>query len=770
MAQDANHEFLKGLSLDEKAIADVLKNSKLTLMLVDIGQALKITKLEKKQGNLFYALVSNGISFMSKEYFLLIGRYIADGKIASNAQLDEAIAFYKENPHADTKDAALVKRFEERSGIGVSYTKEQTEEYVKRFVKENEREIAKKPKQPALLQKLKDGLKFADFKLLMSIYDAESKNVDPALAKEEPAKAPEATDKKKPAAEQEDAETAQKKAEEEEKALLIKYKTDKFLARDLGWSLNDPEVLLKHKQRTNDKVITRFPPEPNGYLHIGHCKAVRFSFKVAQDYDGYTYLRYDDTNPESESQEYIDTIRESVEWLGYKPRYITYASDNFQKIYEVAIQLIKLGKAYVCKLSKEDAKKHREEGLPSPYRDTAPEVNLKEFQLMKAGFYAEKEVCLRAKIDYLNPNPTLRDPTIYRIKYTPHPHLGNKWCIYPLYDFVHSLCDSFEDITHSLCTLEFEGRRELYYWSLNQLNMYKPFVWEYSRLNITNNVLSKRKVLDLLKRKLVDGWDDPRLFTVVGMRRRGYPAEAINNFCDLISVTRRGNDNVVQFNVLEHCIRQYLLEHAPKTFAVIEPALLEITNAVSSPLDKSALCHQISIGKQVYVEKNDVKLADNKDFYGIAPGKIVRLKYGPFVKINTVEEDGKGSFLVKGEVIPQESIENIKKVKGVLHFVEKDHSVNCEIREYDKLFNAEFPGDKTGSIIDDFNHNSKRVFRNSKIWKDFAAKLTKDGKYQFERLGFFSVDYDSDLEAKRYVFNKTVSLKESDKIKDIRGK
>jgi glutaminyl-tRNA synthetase len=602
----------------------------------------------------------------------------------------------------------------------------------------------------------------------MAIYDAEVKKLDPALAHEEP-KAPakgegkaEATDELKAA--------AKKEEEEDEKALLIKYKTEKFMARDLSWSLNDPEILEAHQQRTGNKVVTRFPPEPNGYLHIGHCKAIRFSFKVAQDYDGYTYLRYDDTNPEAETQEYIDTIKDTVHWLGYTPKYITYASDNFEKIYEVAIRLIKLGKAYVCKLSKEEAKKFREEGRPSPFRNTPPEVNLREFQLMKDGFYAEKEVCLRAKIDYLNPNPTLRDPTIYRIKYVPHPHLGSKWCIYPLYDFVHSLCDSFEDITHSLCTLEFEGRRELYYWSLDQLNMYKPFVWEYSRLNITNNVLSKRKLVEMINKKMVDGWDDPRLFTVVGLRRRGYPAEAINNFCDMISVTRRGNDNVLQYSFLEHCIRQYLLDHAPKTFAVVEPAILELVNEEGvRSVEEKDLFHPLFVGKKVYVERSDVRLVDSKDFYGIAPGKMVRLRYGPFVRIHSVEEDGQGSFRVKGETVPSEQVENPKKVKGILHFVEKEHSVTAEVREYDRLFNAEFPGEKTGNFLDDFNHDSKKIHQNAKIWKDHAAKLVKEGKYQFERLGFFSVDYDSDLGAKKYVFNKTVGLKESEKTREIKA-
>lgn len=764
MTAAKQQEFLKKISLDDKVIVDVIKNAKLVQTLVEIGEAIDIKTLDKKHGSLFYSMISKGITFMDKNYFVFIGKYINDQKISSNSQLDEAFVFYKEHCNSDTTSPDLIKLFEEKCGVGLAYTKNDIILYVKKFVQENAKEIAVKPKLPALLSKLKDGLKFADFKELMAVYDLECKTIESAPVKVEETKKIQnlADPKVNKEGDHED--------EEDEEEKLVKYRTSKFLARDLGWSMNDPEVLKAHKERTGDKVITRFPPEPNGYLHIGHCKAVRFSFKVAQDYDGYTYLRYDDTNPESESQEYIDTIRDSVKWLGYTPKFTTFASDNFEKIYHVAIKLIKMGKAYVCKLTKEEAKEHREKKIPSPYRDTDPDINLKEFQLMKAGFYAEKEVCLRAKIDYLNANPTLRDPAIYRIKYIPHPHLGNKWCIYPLYDFVHSLCDSFEDITHSLCTLEFEGRRELYYWSLSTLNLYKPFVWEYSRLNITYNVLSKRKLVEMIKQKLVDGWDDPRLFTVVGLRRRGYPAEAINNFCDLISVTRRGNDNVIQFSFLEHCIRSYLIKHAAKTFAVIEPALLELVNAENSEINDKNILHSLKIGKQIYVEKNDVRLVDHKDFYGIAPGKIVRLKHGPFVRILTVENDESGSYFVKGEILPEEKIENYKKIKGVLHFVEKESAVNCTVREYDRLFNTEYPGDQTGNFIDDFNPNSKRVYENVKIWKDFTSYIVPEGKYQFERVGFFSVDYDTDLKAKKYVFNKTVSLKNSEKVKDIRSK
>ena len=454
--------------------------------------------------------------------------------------------------------------------------------------------------------------------------------------------------------------------------------------------------------------------------------------------------------------------------MGYTPKHITFASDNFDKIYQVALRLIKEGKAFVCKLPKEEAKRLREAKEPSPYRSAAPEANLAEFLKMKAGFYAEGEACLRAKIDFANPNTTLRDPVLYRIKYAPHPHIGDKWCIYPLYDFVHSLCDSFEDITHSLCTLEFEGRRDLYYWSLNELNLYKPYVWEYSRLNISYNVVSKRKLLRLINLKLVDGWDDPRLFTIVGIRRRGYPPEAINNFCDLISVSRRGNDNVIQYSVLEHCIRQYLFEHAPYTFAVLEPVELELTNLTEKlPVQHTEFGYPFSCGPVNYVEKADVRLVDGKDFYGIAPGKVVRLKFGPFVRITEVREDGQGGFRVKGEVVADGEVANYKKVKGVLHFIEKSEALDCEVRVYDRLFTTEFPGDATGDFLDDYNKDSKKIIKNAKINKGLLSQLKPDSRFQFERLGYFFLDPDSRLETKSLVFNKIVSLKENEKVKAL---
>ena len=293
------------------------------------------------------------------------------------------------------------------------------------------------------------------------------------------------------------------------------------IGRDLAAGVNPPDVLKKHNEVTGGRIFTRFPPEPNGYVHIGHAKSMRFNFMLAAEYDGATYLRFDDTNPDKESVEYIDSIKECVKWLGYKPYKITHSSDNFDQLYAYAVQLIKNGKAFICHQTKEEMSDYRSRELNSPWRDRTPEENLRLFEAMKMGFFEEGKAMLRLKIDMSHKNTTMRDPVAYRIKYTAHPHAGDKWCIYPTYDFTHCLCDSIENITHSCCTLEFEIRRELYYWILEALNIYRPYVWEFSRLNVSNNVVSKRKLQALVFEKIVDGWDDPRLITIYGLRRRG---------------------------------------------------------------------------------------------------------------------------------------------------------------------------------------------------------------------------------------------------------
>lgn len=755
---DNNYEdILKKLSIDDKALKSLMASKKLSQFYVETIQAIGMGVLEKKQGNLMNGFLSTS-AHLPKEQVQNAAKYIIDGRFANKVQIEEATKYLSENNNMNWEKEDDIKQFEEATGVGLEYTGEQIEQYVSQFIEQNKAEIETNPNSGSVLFNLRAGLKFADQGKLIGTYKKLTKGMGTQNK-----------DKKKAKKQKEP-----KKVEEEEEVdtdeLVAKYKLEKLIARNMAESLNTPEIMEKHRQAVGDTVITRFPPEPNGYLHIGHCKAMRFNFKVAADHGGYTNLRYDDTNPEAESQEYIDKIKENVLWMGYKPKNVLFASDYFDQIYEAAVELIKQGKAFVCKLSKEDSKKKREAGEPSPFRDLPVEESLAEFDLMKSGYYAEGEACLRAKIDYNSKNPNMRDPVIYRIKYVPHPHVGDKWCIYPLYDFVHSISDSIENITHSLCTLEFENRRELYYWNLNELDWYKPYVWEYSRLNLSHNVLSKRKVLMLVNGGHVSGWDDPRLLTIEGIKRRGYPPQAINDFCDLISVTRRGNDNILSYSILELAIRNYLSKNSKNTFAVVDPVPVTITN-VTEPVivDADVLSLKLQVTRDIYVDAEDVRENDDKKFFGIAPGKTVRLRYGPFIKVDTVTNEN-GSLKVTATLLKEGEIKDYKKVKGILHWLSKEDSTDCEIREYDRLFLTEFPGKKTGNIMDDFNKDSRLIYNNSKIHKDFAAGLNAEDRWQFERRGYFCLDYDSDVANAKYVFNRTVSMKSKKKEKAFNKK
>ena len=383
---------------------------------------------------------------------------------------------------------------------------------------------------------------------------------------------------------------AGKMSNEEKKSLKVNAPKDpeaeettgknilELIGRDCNIGANSEEIIKKHLDFTKGRVLTRFPPEPNGYLHIGHAKAIRFNFTVAKENGGDCYLRFDDTNPCKENQEFIDHIKKNVAWLGQTPWKVTASSDYFQELYEMAVELIKKDKAYVCHQTAEQMAKYRNEKKDSPFRNRSVEENLKLFEHMRQGRFDEGECCLRVKMDMQHENPCMRDFVAYRIRFTPHPHSGDKWCIYPTYDYTHCIVDSIENITHSLCTLEFEVRRESYYQLLNDLEIYKPYVWEYSRLNVSNNVLSKRKIETLVNSGLVSGWNDPRLLTLEGLRKRGYTPSMINDFCAHLGVARKGNENLTDFKLLEKFARTELDRTAPRTFGVTDPILLEIQN------------------------------------------------------------------------------------------------------------------------------------------------------------------------------------------------
>ncbi len=472
----------------------------------------------------------------------LLLKYTLSKKLLNPHQLDSAIEFLKEKGELAIEE----EEFEKKVGIGIVVTEEDIKRETVEVIKQHSGHLGKlRYKYPYIniLYDVKKRFAYLDGKLAKKIVEDEfvkflgpknSAEIEEDNLKTELEELKKKSKDKKNFTESDSKKLEEVKArlkvfEEEFKKLKESEEEEKpemnklfsLIARDMKSSLNPPEILKKHLEFTGGKVLTRFPPEPNGYLHIGHAKAMRFSFLSAKNNGGNCYLRYDDTNPEKETQEFIVNIEENVRWLGYEPWKITYASEYFEDLYNLAVELIKRGKAYVCDQSKEELADYRKKKMDSPYRNRPAEENLKLFEMMRQGRFEEKQCCLRMKIDNKHPNPCMRDPVAYRIKYAPHPHVGNKWCIYPTYDYTHCLNDSLENITHSLCTLEFEIRRDSYYWLLEALDLYRPFVWEYSRLNLTKNVLSKRKLTQLVNEKKVNGWDDPRLLTVNGLRRRG---------------------------------------------------------------------------------------------------------------------------------------------------------------------------------------------------------------------------------------------------------
>ena len=526
-----------------------------------------------------------------------------------------------------------------------------------------------------------------------------------------------------------------------------------------------------------NKVQTRFPPEPNGYLHIGHAKAICIDFGISERFGGTCNLRLDDTNPTKEDVEYVDAIKEDIEWLGFKWDNIFYASDYFDFIHECAVELIKRGKAYVCDLTAEQMREYRgtltEACKNSPYRDRSVEENLDLFERMGKGEFEEGEHVLRAKIDMASPNLNMRDPIIYRIMKVPHHRAGDKWVIYPMYDMAHPLSDYKEGVTHSLCSLEFENHRPLYNWFLEELNLpTPPRQIEFARMNVNYTLTSKRKCLKLVKDGLVSGWDDPRMATLCGMRRRGYPAAAIRDFCNKIGVSKAFS--VIDYALLEACVRDDLNMNADRTMAVLNPIEVVIDNYPDDQIEqleveinpnKPELGNRtVSFSKHIFIEADDFCEEPPKGYFRLCPEREVRLKGAYFIKYVSCEKDENGNVtkvhctydsLTKGGDSP-----GGRKVKGTIHWVCADDAVDAEVRLYDRLFNVENPSDEegVGDFSENLNPNSLIVLKNCKISPDLAnAKATVP--YQFMRQGYFCADYDSTPE--RPVFNRTVPLKDS---------
>jgi glutaminyl-tRNA synthetase len=531
--------------------------------------------------------------------------------------------------------------------------------------------------------------------------------------------------------------------------------------------------------RHGGRVHTRFPPEPNGYLHIGHAKAICLDFGVASEFGGLCNLRFDDTNPTKEDVEYVDAIQEDVRWLGFDWAAMLYASDYFELLYRYAEQLIRDGKAYVDSLSADEIREYRgtltEPGRNSPYRDRGVEENLDLFRRMRAGEFADGAHVLRARIDMASPNINMRDPTLYRIRHAAHHRTGDAWVIYPTYDYAHPISDAIEGITHSLCTLEFEDHRPLYDWCVDALIgtarefKSRPQQIEFARLNLNYTVMSKRKLLALVQQQRVSGWDDPRLPTIAGLRRRGYTAEAVRDFCARIGVAKK--ENVIDIALLEHSVREDLNRHARRTLAVLRPLKLVIETypegrveqleAVNNPEDSSAGTRRIPFSRVLYIEQDDFMEAPPKKFFRLSPGSEVRLRYAYIIKCERVVKDVSGAITEVRCSYDPESLQGgtaSRRVKGTIHWVSAEHAGDAEIRLYDRLFLSEDPGADGRDPFDDLNPQSLDVITGAKVEPSLVSAAA-GSRFQFERQGYFCVDADS--RPGEPVFNRTVTLKDS---------
>ncbi len=526
-----------------------------------------------------------------------------------------------------------------------------------------------------------------------------------------------------------------------------------------------------------NKVQTRFPPEPNGYLHIGHAKAICIDFGTAEKYNGECNLRLDDTNPTKEDTEYVDAIMEDIKWLGFSWNKVLYASDYFDTIYDCAVRLIKKGKAFVDDLSAEEIREYRgtltTPGKESPYKGRSIEENLELFRRMTDGEFANGEKVLRAKIDMASPNLNMRDPVIYRILHAHHHRTGDKWCVYPMYDFAHPISDTVEGVTHSLCSLEFEDHRPLYDWVLKELEFEAPSRQiEFARMNLNYTLTSKRKCLKLVEDGIVSGWDDPRMGTLCGMRRRGYTAAAIRDFCERIGVAKA--NSVIDFSLLEHCVREDLNKIAPRAMAVLRPLKLIIDNYPDDKTEEITVevnperpemgTRTVTFSKNLYIEEDDFMEEPPKKYFRMFPGNEVRLKGAYFVKCTSVDKDEEGNITAIHCTYDPASYggesPDGRKVKGTIHWVSKDHAVDAEVRLYDRLFNVENPSDesKVGSFTENLNLESVEVLKNCKLESNLKDAKPGDS-FQFMRLGYFCVDTSSTDE--NLIFNRAVGLKDS---------
>ncbi|BDA41649.1 Glutamine-tRNA ligase [Coccomyxa sp. Obi] len=779
--KEAERIFLS-IGLAEKTAKTAVSKKKFRGELLEVIEEAGLKDgCDKARGTLLYTSASTYPANAMSHRRHFIQEYISTGKLKSSDQLEAAFKFLS----SCGEQPVDWKKLEESAGIGVEVTPAQIAEEVAKVLNANKEQLVTERyhmNTGKLLAAVKTALKWADGSRVKQELDHQilqllGPKTEQDLVKPDKKKVKE----KKPKENGAVAEAAPANAEDTESwrhadpyAFLPNPAENNKVHTTVNFSngtqlriANSAEKLAEHLKVTGGKVVTRFPPEPNGYLHIGHAKAMFVDFGYAERYNGDCYLRFDDTNPEAEKQEYIDHIQDIVAWLGYTPYKVTYSSDYFTELHNFAVQLIKSGNAYVDHQTADEIKAYREERRPSPWRDRPVEESLKLFEDMRRGLVDEGKATLRMRMDPKNDNYNMFDLIAYRIKFTPHPHAGDAWCIYPSYDYTHCLVDALENITHSLCTLEFESRRASYYWLLHVLDTYKPVVWEYARLNITHNVLSKRKLNRLVTDGYVHGWDDPRLLTLAGLRRRGVTPQAIKNLCQEIGITR--SDGEIHLHKLDHHIRADLDATSPRALAVLEPLRLVLTNL---PADHFLTCdarvfpgrteetYPVPLTRVVYIAAEDFREVDSKGYYALAPQKEVMLKYAGIVKCTGFEKSGGKVTEVRGEFRPLQAGE--KPPKGVLSWVGQPtpgvDPTMFEARLYDVLFKTSSVADTGDDWLEDLNSASLTT-KTGAVSTPRVTEAAPGTRFQMERLGYFCVDPDS--RPGKLVLNRTCTLKET---------
>ncbi|KAJ3108430.1 hypothetical protein HDU97_001137 [Phlyctochytrium planicorne] len=776
-----SERFVK-FGLSEQKAKETAANKKLSVNLDEVLDEIGVD-IAAKFSALLYTVAST-ITKDARPHMIFVAKAVVSEKLKSTDQVSAAIKFLE-----SIKEGSAVpeKVFDDACGVGIVVTEKDIEEAVSKLFTEKDKDIKEKRYQSlgSLLAALKAGnLRWANAATVKKIVDQKLLEVLGPKDDRDSGKK-----KEKPAKESNNQAAAANSTPRPSIADLAR--SPKFVLEGAISKLHKPgenpqtkpELMKEHLARTKGKVVTRFPPEPNGFLHIGHAKALNINFGYAEAHKGITYLRFDDTNPEAEEEIYFTSILETLEWMGFKPYKVTYSSDHFQRLFDLAVDLIKRDKAYVCHCTAEEIHRMRGGDAKGPrvdcsHRDRPIEESLREFKRMKEGEYDEGEAILRMKMDMQNPNPQFWDLIAYRVKYTPHHRTGDEWCVYPTYDYTHCLCDSFEDITHSFCTTEFQLSRESYYWLVDALELYKPVQWESGRLNVTFGLLSKRKLLKLVNEGLVKGWDDPRLYTLMALRRRGFTPEAISAFSREVGITL--TNSVIPKERLENYVREHLNDVAPRIMAILDPIKVTLANLKEShheyltlpnkPRDDSMGSHKVPFTRTIYIDASDFREDSDPNFFRLTLGESVGLLYVPFtIRAEKVIKDANGKVV---EIIAryENDLKTAAKPKTYIQWVAdspKDKSpVNVEVRMYDNLFLHPNPSDKSvvpGGFLSDINPKSLVVFNGLVEVGINTAKV--EDKFQFVRVGYFCVDKDSDLKNGKIVVNKTVSLKEDASVK-----